>query len=76
MDIVVPTFPAGRVPVGPGETPDAPVTIFDPALRRLRLGSFVRSARVRVGTTCAVCSAEDGTLICAPMTYVFQGHLI
>ena len=76
MDIIVPSFPAGRVPVGPGETPNALVTLFDPAVRRLRRAVFVRTARVRIGTQCAICSAEDGTLICTPMHFVFQGHLI
>ena len=75
MDIVEPPFPAGRVPVGPGEATAAPVTIFDPAIRRLRRGSFVLSARVRVGTHCAVCTAEDGTIVCVllafPITITF-----
>ena len=76
MDIIVPTFPAGRVPVGPQEYTASPVTLFDPAVRRLRKGFFLRAARVRIGAQCAICSTEDGLIICTPLTLVFQGHLL
>ena len=76
MDLIIPTFPAARVPVGAGETQGAPVTVFDPSVRRLRKATFIRCARVRVGSPCAVCSGEDGALVCTPLIYVFQGHLI
>ena len=76
MVLIIPTFPAARVPVGAGELHGAPVTVFDTSVRRLLRATFIRCSRVRVGSQCALCSREDGTIVCVPLIYVFQGHLL